>query len=124
MFTSFYELFLGQNNDPAFSDRIFTPVGITTFLVSLGGAVVFYGLLGRWKPVFHRVSHWVVSLAGTLLFAYFYAVWYAKDATDAPDADSYMTGLGGVNVLLAALLFFGFSLLLKNISIFAKRTPF
>jgi len=124
MFTSIYELFLGQNNDPIYVDEIFTPVGTMTLLVSLGVAVVFYVALGRWKPVFHRTLHWAIALVGTLIFAYAYAVWYAKDRTGADDADSYMTGFGGVNVLVAAILFFLFSLALKNASIFAKRTPF
>jgi hypothetical protein len=124
MFPSLYELILGPNNDPIYAESIFTPVGTMTTLVTLGVGVVFYVALGRWKPVFHRTLHWAVTLVGTLVFAYFYALWFAKDQTGADEADSYMTGFGGVNVLLAAILFFIFSLLLKRASIFAKRTPF
>lgn len=124
MFTPFYELFLGQNNDPTYVNDIFTPVGINTTVVCLGVAVLFYVALGRWKPVFHRLLHWGLTLTGTLLFAYFYAVWYAKDRIGATDTDSYMTGLGGVNLLLAGVLFFLLSFGLKRLSIFAKRTPF
>jgi hypothetical protein len=124
MFQSIYELFLGSNDDPIYVDSIFTPVGTMTTLVALGVAAVFYVALGRWKPVFHRTVHWVLTLVGTLVFAWFYALWFAKDQTGADEADSYMTGFGGVNVLLAAILFFLFSLLLKQASIFAKRTPF
>ena len=124
MFTPIYELFLGQNNDPIYVDEIFTPVGTVTLLVALGVAALFYVALGRWKPVFHRTLHWAIALVTTLIFAYAYAVWYAKDRTGADDADSYMTGFGGVNLLIAAILFFLFSLALKNASIFAKRTPF
>lgn len=124
MFQSIYELFLGQNNDPIYVDEIFSPVGTITLLVSLVVAVLFYVALGRWKPVFHRSTHWAIALVGTLIFAYAYAVWYAKDRTGADEADSYMTGFGGVNVLVAFVLFFLFSLALKNASIFARRTPF
>ena len=124
MFQSLYELFLGQNNDPIYVQSIFTPVGTVTLLVTLGVAVLFYVALGRWKPVFHRTLHWAITLVGLLIFGYAYAVWFAKDQTGADDADSYMTGFGGVNVLVAAILFFLFSLGLRYASIFARRTPF
>lgn len=124
MFTTLYELFLGQNNDPIYDDEIFTPVGVITLLVALVLAAVFYLGLGRWKPVFHRVSHWVITLVVVLIFAFAYAVWYALDRTGAANTDSYMTGLGGINLLYASIEFFVFSVLLKRFSIHARRTPF
>lgn len=124
MFQSIYELFLGQNNDPIYADEIFSPVGTITLLVTLGVAALFYVALGRWKPVFHRAVHWAITLVALLIFGYFYAVWYAKDRTGADDTDSYMSGFGGVNVLLTAVFFFLFSLGLRYASIFARRTPF
>jgi hypothetical protein len=124
MFQSIYELFLGQNNDPIYVDEIFAPVGTTTTLVALILAAIFYVGLGRWKAIFHRTSHWSITLIVMALFGFFYATYYAKDRTGADDMDSYMTSFGGVNALLAVVLFFLFSLALKNVSIFAKRTPF
>ena len=124
MFTTLYELFLGQNNDPIYDDEIFTPVGVITLLVALVLAAVFYLGMGRWKPVFHRVSHWVITLVLVLVFAFAYAVWYALDRTGAANTDSYMTGFGGINLLYASIEFFVFSVLLKRFSIHARRTPF
>ena len=124
MFQSIYELFLGQNNNPIYVNDIFAPVGTTTTLVALILAVIFYVGLGRWKAIFHRVSHWSITLIIMALFGFFYATYYAKDRADVDDMDSYMTSFGGVNALLAVVLFFLFSLALKNVSIFAKRTPF
>ncbi|GAB3315822.1 hypothetical protein GCM10027299_05300 [Larkinella ripae] len=124
MFVTLYELWLGQNNDPIYADEIFTPVGLITLLFSLALAALFYLILGRWKSVFYRTSHWVITLVVAGIFGYAYALWYAMDATDAEDTDSYMQGFGGVNLLYALIYFFLFSLLLKRFSIFAKRTPF
>ena len=124
MFTTLYELILGQNNDPIYRDEIFTPVGTITFFVALLLAAVFYAGLGRWKAVFHRGIHWFIALAIMLVFAYGYAVGYALDRTGEAGTDSYMNGFGAVNALYAGLEFFIFSLLLKRFSIFARRTPF
>ena len=124
MFTTLYELFLGQNNDPIYVDEIFTPVGTITLLVALMLAVGFYIGLGRWQSVFHRGGHWVVTLVVALIFAFAYAIWYALDRTGANDTDGYMTGFGGINALYAGIEFFVFSMLLKRFSIFARRTPF
>ena len=124
MFTTLYELLLGQNNDPVYADNIFTPVGVMTLLVTLVLAAVFYLLLGRWRAVFHHTVHWVITLVIVAIFAYAYAVYYALDQTNLPETDSYMQGFGGVNLLYALIEFVLFSVLLKRFSIFAKRTPF
>ncbi|GAB3262849.1 hypothetical protein GCM10027347_28860 [Larkinella harenae] len=124
MFVSLYELWLGQNNDPIYADEIFTPVGLITLLVSIALALLFYLVLGRWKSVFYRTSHWAITLVVAGIFGFGYAVWYALDATGAENTDSYMQGFGAVNLLYALIYFCIFSLLLKRFSIFAKRTPF
>ncbi|GAA4447898.1 hypothetical protein GCM10023189_04940 [Nibrella saemangeumensis] len=124
MFTSLYELWLGQNNDPIFADEIFTPVGMLTLLFALIVAAVFYLLLGRWKPVFDNTTHWIITLVVVAIFGFVYALQYAKDRTGADEADSYMQGFGGINALYAVIFFTIFSALLKRFSIFAKRTPF
>ena len=124
MFVSLYELWLGQNNDPIYADEIFTPVGLITLLVSLLLAAIFYLILGRWRSVFDGIGPWVITLVVVLIFAFAYAMWYAMDRTGADESDGYMTGLGGVNALYAAIYFFVFSILLKRFSIFAKHTPF
>lgn len=124
MFTTLYELILGQNNDPIYRDEIFTPVGTITFFAALLLAALFYLGLGRWKAVFHRPVHWVIALAIMLAFAYGYAVGYALDRTGEASTDSYMNGFGAVNALYASIEFLLFSILLKRFSIFARRTPF
>lgn len=124
MFPLLYELLLGQNDDPIYVENIFTPVGVLTLLVTLALAVAFYLLLGRWRAVFHRTPHWIITLVVVAIFAYAYAVYYALDQTNLPESDSYMQGFGGVNLLYALIEFSIFSILLKRFSIFAKRTPF
>ncbi|MBC8152639.1 MAG: hypothetical protein H7Z72_06990 [Bacteroidetes bacterium] len=124
MFVSIYELWLGQNNDPIYADEIFTPVGLITLFVSLALAVIYYLGLGRWKAVFHRTPQWVITLVVAAVFAFGYALFYAKDRTQADETDGYMTGFGAVNAIYALIYFFVFSIGLKGFSIFARRTPF
>jgi hypothetical protein len=124
MFTSLYELILGQNNDPIYSEEIFGPVGFMTLMLALVVAAVFYVLLGRWKPVFDNIVHWVITLIAVGIFGFGYALWFALDRTGADETDGYMQGFGAVNALFALIFFFVFSVILKRFSIFAKRTPF
>ncbi|GAB3887297.1 hypothetical protein [Spirosoma agri] len=124
MFTALYELLIGKNPDPTYRNTVFTPVGLLTLVIVIGLAATFYLLLGRWQAVFHRTSHWIITLVIALIIAFTLAVSYAKDATGEPEADSYMLGFGGVNLILAGLLFFGFSLLFRRGSKFARYTPF
>lgn len=124
MFVSLYELWLGQNNDPIYADEVFTPVGLITLFVSLLLAAIYYLGLGRWRAIFHRTPQWVLTLVIAAIFAFAYALSYAKDRTQADQTDNYMTGFGAVNAMYALIYFFVFSLLLKRFSIFAKRTPF
>ena len=124
MFTALYELLIGKNPDPTYRNTVFTPVGLLTLVLMLGLAAVFYLLLGRWKAVFYSTAHWVITLVVALVIAFFLAVNYAKDATGEPEMDSYMLGFGGVNLIFAGLLFFGFSLLFRRGSKFARYTPF
>lgn len=123
MFASLYELWLGQNNDPIYADEIFTPVGFLTLLFSLVLAVIFYLLLGRWKPVFDNRGHWIVTLVAAAIFGFVFALQYSLDRTGADETDSYMQGFGGVNAFYAMVYFVIFSFILKRFSIFAKRTP-
>jgi len=124
MFVTLYELILGPNNDPIYADEIFTPVGFLTLLATLVAAALFYLLLGRWKPVFDKLPHWLILLAVVAILAFAYALTYALGRTGADESDGYMQGFAAMNAVYAALYFFLFSLALKRFSIFAKRTPF
>jgi Na+/H+-translocating membrane pyrophosphatase len=124
MFTALYELILGHNNNPTYANTIFTPVGTLTIVVALGLAAVFYLLLGRWRSVFHQLPHWLLTLAMMAVFGFFYAVNYAKEQTEALDADGYMNTFGLVNAIVGMIAFALFSLILKQFSVFARRTPF
>ncbi|WP_019988035.1 hypothetical protein [Rudanella lutea] len=123
MFTSLYELWLGQNDDPIYAETIFNPVGLLTLVVAFVLAAIFYLGLGRWKAVFYKVGPWVVTLIVAAVFGYAYALSYALDQTGADESDAYMQGFGGVNALYAVLYFVLFSFLLKRFSIYARRTP-
>ena len=123
MFTSLYELWLGQNDDPIYAESVFNPVGLLTLLVAFLLAAFFYLGLGRWKAVFYKVGPWIITLLIAAVFGFSYALWYSLDATGADETDSYMQGFGGVNAFYAVLYFTAFSFGLKRFSIYARRTP-
>lgn len=122
MFKLLYEL-IGKNPDPSYVSDVYPSVGLFTLLVALIFAVVFYLLLGRWKPVWDKTPHWIATLFILAALAFFFAFSTAKSATGG-EADSYMYTLSLINAVYAILYFVVFSLLLKKGSIFAKRTPF
>ncbi|RIV18126.1 hypothetical protein DYU11_29670 [Fibrisoma montanum] len=124
MFTALYELFIGKNPDPTYRNAVFTSVGTLTLLIMLVLAALFYLLLGRWRAVFHRTSHWILSLVIALIIGFSLAISYAKDATGEPSADSYMYGFAGVNLLWALIVFVGASALFRRGSVYARHTPF
>jgi hypothetical protein len=94
-----------------------------TLLFALIFGLIFYLALGRWKPVWDKLIHWVITLVILVGIAFYFALSQAKGAT-GEDADAYMFKFSLVNALLAAIYFILFSLLMKRASIFAKRTPF
>lgn len=123
MFRLLYELLAGKNEDPVFANDVYPAVGLFTLLGAFVFALVFYLALGRWKPVWDKLKHWIVTLVILVGIAVFFALTQAKGAT-GEDYDAFMYRFSLVNALVAALYFVLFSLLLKKASIFAKRTPF
>lgn len=123
MFKTLYELLTGPNANPAYRTDVFPTVGLFTLVVSLLTVVLFYLLLGRWKPVWHKLGHWLITMVLLAGFAGYFAIATAKAATEE-EADSYMYTFALFNILFAIVYFIVFSLLLKKTSIFAKRTPF
>lgn len=124
MFKFIYELFCGTNADPVYATDVYPTVGLFTFLLVLIVALVFYLALGRWKPVWDKLIHWVITLIILAGIAIYFALTQAKHATGEDDYDSYMYKFSMINALVAFFYFVLFSLLLKKASIFAKRTPF
>lgn len=122
MFKFLYELF-GKNADPIYGTEVYPAVGLFTLVFSFVFVIVFYLALGRWKPIWDKLGHWIVTLIILVLFAVYLALTQSKRAT-GEDYDSFMYSFALVNALYAAIYFIVFSLLLKKASIFAKRTPF
>jgi hypothetical protein len=123
MFTSLYELLCGRNDDPIYASDVYPNVGLFTLVFAAVFAIIFYLLLGRWKPVWDKVSHWIITLIILIAIAFFLALSQSKSAT-GEEADSFMYKFSLINALIATVYFFIFSILLKKTSIFAKRTPF
>jgi len=126
MFTFLYELLCGQSDsiDPAYTTDVYPSVGLFTLLFALVFALVFYLALGRWKPIWDKLKHWIVTLILLAVVAVFFALTQAKGATGESSYTSFMYKFSLVNALYAIIYFIIFSLLLKKASIFASHTPF
>ena len=123
MFKTLYELLTGPYPDPAYGTEVYPFVGFFTLLAALGFAIIFYLVLGRWKPIWDKLAHWVLTLVLLLGLAFYLAVSQSIHAT-GEDADAFVYKFAMVNALYAFIYFIIFSLLLRKTSIFAKRTPF
>ncbi len=119
-----YELFLQQNPDPTYSDSVFPAVFLATFFTALGAAVVFYLLINRRSAGFHTRKHWAIVLGLVNTLAFGYSMFISKFQIAALSFDSYMMIFGVINFFLAGILFFLFSLVLKQFSIYSKKVPF
>ena len=124
VFTSLYEWCIGANDDPVYKDEVFSSVGVFTLLIALVFCLIFYVGLGRWKPVFYRLNHWVITIILLSVLSGFLALGESKGATQATFLDSYMISFAVYNALFAAICFIILSFILKKASIFSKRTPF
>lgn len=123
MFKLMYELLAGKNDDPVFANDVYPSVGLFTLLLALIFTLIFYLALGRWKPIWDKLIHWIITLIFLVIIAIFFALTQSKGAT-GEDYNAFMYKFSLVNALIASLYFVIFSLLLKKASIFAKRTPF
>lgn len=120
--TDMYEAFIGPNvNYPEYRDGIFSSVGLMTLLMAIVVCAIFYAALGRWKPVFHKPIHWIITLVLVAIAGFVFAYTQAKGTIAA--TDSYTVRFGLFNAFYAVVYFIAFSILLKRVSIFAKHTP-
>lgn len=124
VFSTLYEWSVGKNNDPIYADEVFYAVGIFSLVIALGCSLLFYLGAGRWKPLFHQLTHWLIVLLVVALLAGLLALQQSKSATQSTVTDAYMVRFALFNSLFSVACFALFSLLLKRFSIFAKHTPF
>lgn len=123
-FSSLYEWCIGRNDDPIYKDEVFFSVGLFTVLIAATFCVIFYVGLGRWKPFFYQLSHWIITIIVVAVVSGFLALQQSKGATQSTDFDAYMIRFSLFNALISAIYFFLLSILFKRASIFARRTPF
>lgn len=123
VFSTLYELISGANPDvPDYNDEVYETVGQQSLVLIFIIIVLFYLVLGRWKPIFHKTGHWILTLVLSAVFGFAIAFLNAKDVIG--DVDSYMYRFSVMNAVFSAVIFIVLSLPAKLLSIFAKRTPF
>lgn len=123
-FSSFYEMICGSNVDnPEYAGNgVYDGVGFITVVLALAEALIFYLLIGRWKPIFHKNGHWVLTMSICALAGFAIALTTAKK--EIGSVDRYLIRFAVINAIMIIIVFFIFSIVLKKASIFAKRTPF
>ena len=124
MFQLLYELLCGENMDPTYVSDIYPSVGLFTLILSVVLCAIFYLALGRWKPIWDKLFHWIITILLLIGISVYFALSQAKGMIGAEDFDAYMIKFSLVNALFATIYFVLLSLLMKKASIFAKRTPF
>lgn len=123
VFSNLYELISGANQSiPEYAEEVYDNVGVPTIIIVAIITAIFYVLLGRWKPIFFKTGHWIFTLLLTTIIAGVFA--FASAMKVIGEADSYMFRFSLMNSILSAILFVILSIILKRLSIFAKRTPF
>ena len=123
IFSSLYELVIGENSDyPEYREGVFDSVGLISFIIAFVICLIFYAGLGRWKPIFHKLMHWIITLIIVAGIGFGLAYMQAKDLLDS--VDGYLIRFALFNAVYSAIYFIIFSLFFRKISVFAKRTPF
>jgi len=122
LFPTLYELIIGKNPDyPEYGESIFNSVGILSFIISIVICLIFYVGLGRWKPVYHKIHHWIITIIVVAGIGFGLAFTQAKGVLDF--IDSYLIQFALFNAVFSALYFIIFSFFFKRFSIYSKNTP-
>jgi len=123
IFSNLYQLISGSHQSvPDYVDEVYDNVGVPTLIIVAITVAIFYLLLGRWKPIFFKTGHWIFTLLLTAIIAFAFA--FTTAFKTIGEADSYMFRFSLVNGIFSSILFFILSVILKRLSIFAKRTPY
>lgn len=122
IFSTLYELVIGENyNYTEYRGSIFSSVGILSFIISVVIALIFYVGLGRWKPVFHKITHWLITILVVVIVGFGLAFNIANGVL--VHVDGYLIQFALFNSIYSALYFIIFSFVFKRFSIYSKRTP-
>ncbi|RYY37426.1 MAG: hypothetical protein EOP46_02700 [Sphingobacteriaceae bacterium] len=122
IFTPIYEALCGSTDYTEYRDDIFGSVGVITIVSAVVLALVFYVVLGRWRMVWFNRAHWAYTIVITAALGFTIAYLTGKSVLEL--VDGYLIRFAIINAIYAAIYFIIFSLIFKNLSVFAKRTPF
>lgn len=122
IFTTIYESVCGSNsNFPEYRSELFGSIGFLTLFASFFICFLFYVFLGRWRMIWFNNVHWTLTIAFSALTGFLLA--YLTSKATLRLVDGYLIRFALVNALITAIAFILFSFILKNFSIFSKRTP-
>jgi hypothetical protein len=123
LFSLIYELICGANADyPEYREQLFRSIGLLTIVMTFVICFLFYVVLGRWKLVWFNNIHWAVTILFSAVACFLLAFLAAKGTLQV--VDGYLVRFALANAVFGAVVFIAFSFLLKNFSVFSKRTPF
>jgi len=124
IFTSIYESIIGTENTGLDYQDAFQGVGILTFFISSGMSLLFYLLLGRWKPVWCKMSHWLLTMLFNSILCSGIALLQARSGVEGFLFGGYVIKFALLNALFGDLIFFITSVAVKRWSIFSNPIPF
>ena len=123
IFTNLYESIIGIDNSGLDYQNTFKGVGLITIIIAVGVCLLFYLLLGRWKPVWFKLSHWLITLAINSILCFAIAILQASSGVEGFSLGGYVLKFAFLNAILGDILFFITSLLIKRYSKFSKLIP-
>jgi membrane protease YdiL (CAAX protease family) len=127
LFANIFEFggsFRGEYADILY-DFVYVPVGFILIFVALLSTLGYYKLFDR--PRFHRWWHWLMVLTLTAFVMVIIAILYTNGVINREAPDTYIGNYVDFLIavfLITAILFFLYSILIKNFSINRRRTPF
>jgi len=123
LFTMLYESLCGKNqNISDYRERIYGSVGLLTVMTAIALGLLFYLALGRWRNIWHKRKHWVMTILFAATAGFGLAFGLAKGIIGSSDA--YLIQFSLINAVLLSVYFILLSFLFKRFSIYSKRTPF
>ena len=127
--TNLFELFIGKYTTSIFRENVFPIASWALIVCPLLLSLFYYIVLnrGRGSASFSRTKHWALILLLTVLIVggiSYYLGHINKAFPVTPKYASYLFSFTLSNSLLAAVVYFAFSLLFKLGSTQARRTPF
>lgn len=104
----------------------FEGIGFSVITISFVMAILFYLVLGKWKPIWNLPSHWKITFAINALLCLLVTILQVNikvQGIEIFQVIGYLIKISCVSLVSGSLIFLILSLILKRFSTFCKATP-